>query len=72
LKRDGGPAGPHYFHERVVKMNEKIQAKVDSLLRYRAALDDSERELFDMLIRCANEVAMAVDGGGLGFSASAA
>ncbi|MEW6749054.1 MAG: hypothetical protein AB1295_05085 [Candidatus Micrarchaeota archaeon] len=40
---------------------EEIQDKVDSLLEYRQALEGSDRELFDMLICFANEVAMAVD-----------
>lgn len=45
-------------------MNEETQAKIDALLKYRNALDDGERELFDVLISCANEVARTVDGGG--------
>lgn len=40
---------------------EEMQTKVDSLMEYRGALEGSDRELFDMLICYANEVAMAVD-----------
>ncbi len=46
---------------RMKGMEEKIQEKVDSLMRYRESLAGSERELFDVLISYANEVAMAVD-----------
>jgi hypothetical protein len=43
------------------RMEERIQEKVNSLLKYRNALDGSERELFDVLISYANEVAIAVE-----------
>ncbi|MEW6722769.1 MAG: hypothetical protein AB1324_05905 [Candidatus Micrarchaeota archaeon] len=43
-------------------MEEKIQEKVDTLLRYREALDEGEKEVFDILMGYANEVAMAIDG----------
>lgn len=34
--------------------------KIKPLMKYRESLDESERELFDMLIQYANEVAVAV------------
>ena len=40
---------------------DEMQDKVDSLLGDREALEGSDREIFDMLICYANEVAMAVD-----------
>jgi hypothetical protein len=43
-------------------MEEKIQEKIDTLLRYREALDEGEKEVFDILMGYANEVAMAIDG----------
>jgi hypothetical protein len=33
-----------------------VEDRFASLLRYRDALDESERELFDMLMSCAREV----------------
>lgn len=42
-------------------MYGETQTKIDSLLRYRGGLDDAGRELFDMLIGCANEVARVVE-----------
>jgi hypothetical protein len=46
-----------------MKMEEKIQEKIDSLLRYREALDPGEKELFDILMGYANEVALSIDEG---------
>ena len=43
-------------------MEEKIQEMVDSLMRFRGQMDGEERELFDMLMVYANEVALTVDG----------
>lgn len=43
---------------------EEIQGRVDALIGYRGALAGSERELYDMLMCYANEVAMAVDRSG--------
>ncbi len=40
---------------------ENVRGKIDSLMRYRDALDEGERELFDVLIHYANEVAMEVE-----------
>ena len=40
---------------------EKIQERIDSLMGYRNALDESERELYDILISYANEVALSID-----------
>ncbi len=34
--------------------------KVESLMRFRESLDESERELFDVLIQYAREVALSV------------
>jgi hypothetical protein len=45
------------------EMETMVQEKVDSLMRYREELDGSERELFDVLITYANEIAIAVDRG---------
>ena len=42
---------------------ENARGKIDSLMAYRDALDESERELFDVMIEYANEVAMAVERG---------
>lgn len=41
---------------------ERIQEMVDSLMRFRGRMDESERELFDMLMVYANEVALTIDG----------
>ncbi|MFH0737597.1 MAG: hypothetical protein V1827_03500 [Candidatus Micrarchaeota archaeon] len=41
---------------------ENLQGKIDSLMRYRESLEGNEREVFDVLMAYANEVAMAVDG----------
>jgi hypothetical protein len=49
----------------MASIEEKMQKRIDSLLRYRGALDGSERELFDILINYANEVAMAIDERGM-------
>jgi len=38
-----------------------IQMKIDTLLDYRDVLEGSERELFDMLMCYANEVALAME-----------
>lgn len=46
----------------VDSMEEKIQEMVDSLMRFRGQMDGEERELFDMLMVYANEVALTVDG----------
>ena len=43
-------------------MEGMIQEKIDSLMRYRDSLDENEREVYDVLMAYANEVAMAVDG----------
>lgn len=40
-----------------------VRGKIESLMRYRNALDESERELFDVLMQYAKEVAGAVEGG---------
>lgn len=40
---------------------DAIQMKVDTLLDYRNVLEGSDRELFDMLMCYANEVALAVE-----------
>lgn len=42
------------------RMNE-IQTKVDTLLQFRSTLDGDEKEIFDILMCYANEVAIAVD-----------
>jgi hypothetical protein len=61
-----GPAGPHYNHEGLRPFQEvcgmEIQEKIDTLLKYREALDDSEKEVFDVLMSYANEVAISIDG----------
>jgi hypothetical protein len=44
-------------------MEISVAEKIGSLMRYRESLDESERELFDVLIHYANEVAMAVGQG---------
>ncbi|HSB47273.1 MAG TPA: hypothetical protein VLD37_04605 [Candidatus Bilamarchaeum sp.] len=44
-------------------MEEKIQDMVDSLMRYRGQMDGAERELFDLLMVYANEVALSIEGG---------
>jgi hypothetical protein len=36
--------------------------KVESLMKFRDALDESERELFDMLMQYAREVALSAGG----------
>jgi hypothetical protein len=41
---------------------ETIQEKIDSLMRYRNDLNESDRELFDALMAYANEVAISMDG----------
>ncbi len=40
----------------------KIRERIDALMQYRGSLDESERELFDILIGYANEVALSIDG----------
>ena len=40
---------------------DEIQMKVDMLLQYRSTLEGDEKEIFDILMCYANEVAMAVD-----------
>ena len=40
---------------------EKIQGKIDGLLQYRSALDENERELFDILVGYANEIVLTID-----------
>jgi|WetSurMetagenome_2_1015567.scaffolds.fasta_scaffold335926_1 hypothetical protein len=42
---------------------EDVREKIDSLMRYRDALDESEKELFDVLMSYADEVARAVGRG---------
>ncbi len=37
-----------------------IRERIEALMQYRSALDESERELFDMLIGYADEVALSV------------
>ncbi len=37
-----------------------MREKIEALMQYRSALDESERELFDMLIGYADEVALSV------------
>ena len=49
-------------------VDEKIQERIDTLLCYREALDESEKELFDMLIGYANEIAAIIDKPSLGGS----
>ena len=44
-----------------MEMNEKIRERIDTLLCYRDALDESEKQLFDMLIGYANEIALIID-----------
>jgi len=44
-------------------MEGSVAEKIESLMRYRESLDESERELFDVLIQYANEVALAVGQG---------
>jgi hypothetical protein len=47
-----------------MEMNgEDVRGKIESLMRYRDVLDESERELFDVLMGYANEVASAVGRG---------
>lgn len=38
----------------------KAAEKIGSLMKYRDALDETERELFDVLIQYANEIAAEV------------
>jgi len=45
------------------RMENSVASKIDSLMKYRGSLDESERELFDVLIQYANEVARAVERG---------
>ncbi len=40
---------------------EEVQGKINSLFEYRNSLDDSERELFDVLISYANEIVLSID-----------
>ncbi|MFN7990970.1 MAG: hypothetical protein U0R44_02310 [Candidatus Micrarchaeia archaeon] len=47
-----------------MEIEERIQQKIDALMQYRSSLDDGERELFDILIGYANEVAMTIDASG--------
>lgn len=42
-------------------MEISVQEKIDTLMRYRRELEGSERELFDILLSYANEIALAVD-----------
>jgi hypothetical protein len=53
-------------------IEEKVQERVDTLLRYRDGLDGSERELFDLLMGYANEIARSMDreAAGMGYSGS--
>ncbi len=37
---------------------EDIQGKIDSLLQYRDELDDEDREVFDILVGHAREIAV--------------
>lgn len=41
-------------------MENKIRERMDALMMYRTALDESERELFDMLMGYAHEVALSL------------
>ena len=43
---------------------ENIQEKMASLGRYREALDEGEKELFDILIGCANDIFTSIEQGG--------
>ncbi len=38
-----------------------VHGKVESLMRFRNALDENEKELFDVLIQYAREVAVSVE-----------
>ena len=42
---------------------DRMLGKVESLMRYRDALDENEKELFDVLIQYAKEVAVSVERG---------
>lgn len=44
---------------------EEIQRKIDALFQFRNALDENEKELFDILLEYANEVALSIDGCGV-------
>jgi hypothetical protein len=35
---------------------ENVEEKIDALLEFRAALDNEDREVFDMLVGCAREI----------------
>jgi len=48
---------------RMEMSGEDVREKIDSLMRYRDALDESEKELFDVLMSYADEVARAVGRG---------
>lgn len=63
MKNGWGPARvSSYSLEEVSRMKEeKLQEMVDSLMRFRGQMDGAERELFDMLMAYANEVALSVD-----------
>ena len=60
----GGPSGLVIFTwcgvNEMERMDE-IQMKVDTLLGFRSSLEGEEKEIFDMLMCYANEVAIAVD-----------
>jgi len=43
------------------EMEKMMQKRIDSLMRYRGELEGSEKELFDVLLTYANEIALAVD-----------
>ncbi|MFH0884460.1 MAG: hypothetical protein V1861_02010 [Candidatus Micrarchaeota archaeon] len=45
------------------RMEKTIAEKIESLMKYRESLDENERELFDVLIHYANEVAIAIEQG---------
>jgi hypothetical protein len=44
-----------------MELEGRIREKIGSLMQYREALDESERELFDILMGYANEVVTAID-----------
>jgi hypothetical protein len=50
-----------WFLFEVARMEEKLQDMVDSLMRFRGQMDEGERELFDLLMVYANEVALSID-----------
>lgn len=40
---------------------ERIQEKIESLVRYRQTLDDTDKEVFDVLMNYAREVASSIE-----------